>query len=92
MDETIERLLPCEGEQFGVFSPTGPNTALIGSVLAETCRVIGTVDSVLMPKTPPIMDLCRLVHVASAGSHHCKGIPSSRLIEEIEAFSNIRNR
>ena len=59
MDETIERLLPCEGEQFGVFSPTGPNTALIGSVLAETCRVIGTVDSVLMPKTPPIMDLCR---------------------------------
>jgi hypothetical protein len=42
-----------------MFSPTGPNTALIGSVLAETCCVIGTVDFVLMPKTPPIKDLCR---------------------------------
>jgi hypothetical protein len=42
-----------------MFSPTGPNTALIGSVLAETCRVTGTVDFVLRPKTPPIVDLCR---------------------------------
>jgi hypothetical protein len=46
-------------EQLGVFSPTGPKTALIDSGLAEICRVIGTVDVVLMPKTPPIMDLCR---------------------------------
>jgi len=42
-----------------MFSPNGPNTALIGSVLAETCRVIGTVDFVLMPQTPPIMVLYR---------------------------------